>query len=75
MARSKVTAKYQVTIPREIREKIEVRPGEIVTVEAVSRDEILLRRYSRTKDPLATLIGKTTRGTVAIEELEKMESR
>jgi AbrB family looped-hinge helix DNA binding protein len=76
LARSKVTAKYQVTIPREVREKIEVRPGEIVTVEAVSHDEIVLKRFSRVKDPLDTLIGKASRGTVAVTELEeKMESR
>ena len=75
LARSKVTAKYQVTIPKEVREELEVKPGEIVTVEAISHNEIVLRRYSRVKDPLDTLIGKTSLGTVAVEELEEMESR
>ena len=75
LPRSKVTAKYQVTIPKEVREKVEMRPGETVTVEALSGDEILLRRYSRLKDPLATLIGKKSLGKVSIEELEEMESR
>ena len=76
MAKSKVTAKYQITIPREVREKIEVRPGEIVTVEAISRDEIVLKRYSGVRNPLGTLIGKVSRGTVPVAELEeKMESR
>lgn len=76
MARSKVTSKYQVTIPRDVREKVGVRSGEVLTVEAVSENEILLRRHSRSKDPLATLIGRKSLGTVPIEELEeKIESR
>lgn len=28
MARTKVSAKYQVTIPKDIREKVDVRPGQ-----------------------------------------------
>ncbi len=77
MPRSKVTAKYQVTIPRQVREKVEVKPGEVVSVEALSQDEILLKRYPRIADPLSTLIGKRkSRRTVAVEELEeRMESR
>lgn len=77
MPRSKVTAKYQVTIPRQVREKVEVKPGEVVSVEALSQDEILLKRYPRIADPLSTLIGKKkSRQMVAVEELEeKIESR
>jgi AbrB family looped-hinge helix DNA binding protein len=77
MPRSRVTAKFQVTIPREVREKVEVRPGEVVSVEALSGDEILVRRYPRTSDPLETLIGtKPASRRVPVEELEEqMESR
>jgi len=72
MPRSKVTAKYQVTIPREIREKVDVRPGEMVSIEVVSQDEIILRRYPNVADPLKTLIGsETSRRAVPIEELEE----
>jgi AbrB family looped-hinge helix DNA binding protein len=79
MPRSKVTAKYQVTIPKEIREKVDVRPGEMVSMEVVSQDEIVLRRYPKVKDPLKTLIGDRAsprRRAVPIEELEEhIESR
>ncbi len=77
MPRSKVTAKYQVTIPREVREKVGVRPGEMVSMEVLSQDEIVLRRYSSVADPLKTLIGGTpSRRAVPIEELEeRIESR
>jgi AbrB family looped-hinge helix DNA binding protein len=57
MPKSKVTAKYQVTIPKEVREKAGVRPGEIVTVEAVSEGEIIVKRTPRLKDPLRVLVG------------------
>jgi AbrB family looped-hinge helix DNA binding protein len=77
MPRTKVTAKYQVTIPRAVREEVGVRPGEIVSMEVVSRDEIVLRRYSSVKDPLKTLIGgRVSRRAVPIEDLEeRIESR
>jgi len=77
MPRSKVTAKYQVTIPREVRERVGVRPGEMISMEVVSHDEIVLRRYSNVADPLKTLIGgRASRRAVPIEELEeRIESR
>ncbi len=72
MPRSKVTAKYQITIPKEVRERAEIRPGEVVSIEAISRDEILLRRYSRVVDSLKVLIGgKGSSRTVSIAELEE----
>ena len=79
MPRSKVTAKYQVTIPKEVREKIDVRPGEMVSMEVISQDEIVLRRYPKVTDPLKMLIGDRVsprRRVVPIEELEeRIESR
>ncbi len=77
MARSKLTEKYQVTIPKEIREKVHVSPGEVIVVEAISQDEIRLKRYPSVSDPLDVLIGKKqSRRSIPIEELEeKIESR
>lgn len=72
MSRSRVTAKYQVTIPKDVREKASVRPGEVVSVEALSEDEIRLKRSPRVADPLSVLIGrKTYRRRVPVEELEE----
>ena len=75
LGKSKVTAKYQVTIPRDVREKVGVRPGEVVTVEATPQGEIVVKLYSKTRDPMGVLIGKKSLGTVPIEELERMEAR
>jgi len=77
MARSKVTDKYQVTIPQEVREKLGVKPGEVVTVEALSDDEIVLRRFPRVAHPLTVFIGeRRLRRAVPVEEVEEnAESR
>lgn len=76
MARSKITAKYQVTIPRDVREKVSMKVGEIVSVEAVSEEEIHVKRFPTIADPLKVLIGhKPSAESVAISELEeKIES-
>jgi len=77
MSKTKVTSKFQVTIPKEVREKVGIRPGEIVMVEGVSEEEILVRRFRRVKDPLKVLVGKTPYVRhVPVEELEeKAEAR
>jgi AbrB family looped-hinge helix DNA binding protein len=78
MARARVTARFQITIPREVREKVEVKPGEMVFVDALSSDEIRVSRYPRASDPLETLIGTkpAPRRRIPVEELnELMESR
>jgi AbrB family looped-hinge helix DNA binding protein len=77
MPRSKVTTKYRVTIPKEVRERIGMEPGESVYVEAVSKDEIRLLRFPGVRDPLKVLVGLgAPRKSVPIGELEeRAESR
>ncbi|MDH5451281.1 MAG: AbrB/MazE/SpoVT family DNA-binding domain-containing protein [Candidatus Bathyarchaeota archaeon] len=77
MPKTKVTSKFQVTIPKEVREKVGVRPGEIVSVESVSEEEIIVRRFRRVKDPLKVLVGETpsVRHVPAEEFEEEAETR
>jgi len=74
---SRVTDKYQVTIPKDVREKLGLKPGEEVILESDSRDRIIVKRFRSTKDPLSVLIGKKPyHRHVPIRELEeKIESR
>jgi len=58
LARSRVTSKFQLTIPKEVREKVGLRSGEVVVVEAVGDGDILIRRFRRVDDPLRFLIGR-----------------
>ena len=72
MAKTKVTSKFQVTIPREVREKVGIRPGEVVSVESVSAEEIIVKRFRRLKDPLKVLIGKTASTRhIPVEKIEE----
>ena len=72
MERTKVTEKYQVTIPKSIREKIGLKAGEIIIVEAKGRDEIRLKRFRKVKEPLKILVGKRMFDKhIPIEELEE----
>ena len=72
MPKTKVTSKFQVTIPKEVREKVGVRPGEVVSVESVSDEEIIIRRFRRVKDPLKVLVGEPPSVRhVPVEELEE----
>ena len=77
LAKSRVTDKFQVTIPKEVREEVGLKPGEVVVVEKVSEEEIVLRRFRRVKEPLKVLVGERPFPRhVPIEELEeKMETR
>jgi len=76
MERTKVTDKFQVTIPKEVREKIGLKAGEIMIVEIGGNDEIKLKRFRNIKEPLKILIGEKVSGRhIPVEELEeKMES-
>ena len=77
MPRSKVSARYQLTIPRAVREKFEIRPGEVVIVDVLSPDEILISRSSRIEARLKTLIGsRISRKKIPVDVLEeRIESR
>ena len=77
MARSKVTAKYQITIPKEVRNHIPFRPGEIVEIEGGEAGTLLVRRLATVKEPLRILIGRRpSKRHIPVEELEEAaESR
>ena len=77
IGKTKVTDKFQVTIPKQIREQIDLKPGEVIVVENLSEEEILLKRFKRVKAPLKMLIGeKPFPYHVPVEDLEeKVETR
>jgi len=72
MPKTKVTDKFQITIPKEVRNKVGLEPGELVSLESVSDEEILIKRFKRVEDPLKVLVGKRPyHRHVPIEELEE----
>ena len=72
MGETRVTEKFQVTIPKDVREKIGLKPGEVLLVEPASDEELTIRRFRVVKDPLRILVGERKfKRHVPIEELEK----
>ncbi len=54
----RVTDKFQVTIPKDVREALGLRPGEEVIVETGPGGRIVVKQFPSTKDPLKVLVGK-----------------
>lgn len=77
MPKTKVTEKFQITIPKEVREEVDLKPGEVVVVEKVSGQELRVKRFRMIKDPLSVLVGKKPFNRhVPVEEFEeKAEAR
>lgn len=77
MGVSRVTDKFQVTIPKDVREALGLKPGEEVMVETGPGGRIVVKRFPTSKDPLRVLVGKKPYPRhVPIEELEeKLETR
>lgn len=52
----RITRKYQITIPKEVREKLNLRIGDLLKVE-VEDDKIVLKPLiKRKKDPIKELL-------------------
>lgn len=70
---SKVTEKYQITLPKRVREKVGLKPGEIVSVEVKSEKEIIIRRFPTVKRPSDFIVGSAPafERPISVEELEK----
>jgi AbrB family looped-hinge helix DNA binding protein len=72
MSRTKVTSKFQLTIPKEIREQIDLKAGEVVEVQILGEEGIVIKRFRKVRNPLQVLIGETpSRRHVSIEELDE----
>ncbi len=64
--------KFQVTIPKDVREKLGLRVGEEVIVETGTGGRIVMKRFSTLRNPMNVLVGKKPYPRhVPIEELEE----
>ena len=52
----KITRKYQITIPKEIREKLNLRVGDLLKVELEDGKIVLRPLIKREKDPLEEML-------------------
>ena len=76
MGETRVTEKFQVTIPKDIREKIGLKPGEVLLVESAGEKDLVMKRFRVVREPLSVLVGRRKfKRHIPVRELEeKMES-
>ena len=44
MSNSKLTSKYQTTIPKEVRERLQLKPGDRITFEVSIDNKVFIRK-------------------------------
>lgn len=72
MGETRVTEKFQITIPKDVREAIGLKPGEVLLVEPTGEEELSVKRFRMMKDPLRALIGmRKFKRHVPVAELEE----
>ena len=76
MGETRVTEKFQITIPKDVREVIGLKPGEVLLVEPAGEEKLTVKRFRMVKNPLNILVGKRRfKRHIPIGELEeKIES-
>jgi antitoxin PrlF len=67
---SKMTSKGQITIPKEIREALELKPGDKVALTIVG-DEVIMTRRNREWSDLIGFLGDPPGGPATLEELDE----
>ncbi len=75
MASSTLTSKGQITIPKEIREYLKIRPGTRLEFRIASDGHVLMQPRSRDVRDLKGIIRSTRRKPVSVEEMNEAIAR
>jgi antitoxin PrlF len=65
-----LTSKGQVTVPREIRERMGLKPGDKITFSLLSDGTLIVRPKVRRVTDLAGLLHKPGRAPVLLEDMK-----
>jgi len=75
MGKTRVTSKFQITLPADVRERVPFRVGETVEVEVEDDRTVRVRKTRRViKDPLKYLVSKKPllRKPIPQEEIDEL---
>ena len=74
MGKTRVTSKYQITLPADVRSRMPVHPGETLVVEVSDPSTIIVRRERAVRRPLSVLISRRAllRRHIAPDELDEL---
>ncbi len=73
-AYSKVTRRYQITIPTEIRKMFKVEKGDIFAF-FYENDKIILRKIKKIDDPVEFMKGRHKDVKLTTKEVEEIAAR
>ena len=68
---SKLTSKGQTTIPKEIRDKLNLKPGDRIRFTVDSEDRVIVEPINKDLASLAGIFYDPNRKTVSIEEMNE----
>lgn len=70
MADATLTAKGQTTIPKEIRERLGLEPGDKLTFTTLSDGTVVMRAKTRSLLDLASSLTRPGQPTVGVDEMK-----
>jgi antitoxin PrlF len=69
-AHSTITAKGQTTVPKEIRDRLKLKPGDRIEYVVEADGRITLKAKNRRMADFAGILGKPPGGPLTIEEMD-----
>ncbi len=69
-AHSTITAKGQTTVPKEIRDRLKLKPGDRIEYVVTDSGDVVLKARNRRMADFAGILGKPPGGPLTIEEMD-----
>lgn len=71
MAKAKITSKGQVTIPKKVREKLDIHPGDEIIFKQNKRGETVIESDKKSIKRLAGILHRSGQKALTIEEMNE----
>ena len=69
-AQSTITAKGQTTVPKEIRDRLKLKPGDRIEYVVTDDGQVMLKARNKRMADFAGILGKHPGGPLTIEEMD-----
>lgn len=71
MSQATLTSKGQVTIPKAVRERLELKAGDRIDFIVSEAGEAVIRRVSRSAKEIEGILAHRARGPVSVERMDE----
>lgn len=69
-AHSTITAKGQTTVPKEIRDRLKLKPGDRIEYVVTDDGQVMMKARNKRMADFAGILGKPPGGPLTIEEMD-----